>query len=248
MSINEELVRIQKGLAVPKGQKNEFGNYAYRSAEDILHAVKGLLVDHSVIIDTDIITVADRVYVKATAILRGEADSLSARGYAREPLSRKGMDESQITGAATSYAKKYALGNLFAIDNEKDADTMDNSQQGQGYTEEQYKLFLSALEADNGLKMLTLSKTLGSDVFTSLAASGAKGDKVKLRTKVNDLIINGGEILEDYVEQIIGFSDIDDSEGFNELISELNDAEKKLISKALPPQVLTTIKRWKNES
>jgi hypothetical protein len=116
------------------------------------------------------------------------------------------------------------------------------------YTEEQYKLFLSALEADNGLKMLTLSKTLGSDVFTSLAASGAKGDKVKLRTKVNDLIINGGEILEDYVEQIIGFADIDDSEGFNELISELNDAEKKLISKALPPQVLTTIKRWKNES
>ena len=248
MSINEDLVRIQKGLAVPKGQKNEFGNYAYRSAEDILHAVKGLLVDHSVIIDTDIVMVADRVYVQATAILRSETESLSARGFAREPLSRKGMDESQITGAATSYAKKYALGNLFAIDNEKDADTMDNSQQGQGYTEDQYQLFLSALEAPTGLKMLTLSKTVPLEVWNALAASGGKGEKTDRRTKVNKLVVNGNEVLEDYISQIIGFTENDDKDGFDELIAELDGAEKKLISKSLPGQTLTIIKGWKNES
>lgn len=116
------------------------------------------------------------------------------------------------------------------------------------YTAEQYESFLSALEAPTGLKMLTLSKTLGSDVFTNLAGSGEKGEKVKLRTKVNELIVNGNEVLEEYISQIIGFTENDDKDGFDELIAELDVAEKKLISKSLPGQALTIIKGWKNEA
>ena len=127
----KKLAEIQVGLAVEKGQRNDFGNYQYRNAEDILKAVKPLLGGLTIVIDTNIHAVGDRVYIEAVAILSDSETSVSAKGYAREPLHRKGMDESQITGAATSYAKKYALGNLFAIDNEADADSMDNSQEGE---------------------------------------------------------------------------------------------------------------------
>ena len=128
--INEELSRIQTGLAVKKGQKNDFGGYQYRNAEDILKAVKPLLGGMSIIVDTNIHIAGDRIYVEAIASLGDGESSVSAKAYAREPLHRKGMDESQITGSSTSYAKKYALGNLLAIDNEADADSMDNRQEG----------------------------------------------------------------------------------------------------------------------
>ena len=127
---HEKLAEIQISLAVEKGQRNDFGKYQYRNAEDILKAVKPLLAGHTLIIDTNIQSAGERVYIEAVATLSDGATEVSAKGYAREPLHRKGMDESQITGAATSYAKKYALGNLFAIDNEADADSMDNSAEG----------------------------------------------------------------------------------------------------------------------
>ena len=128
--IFKELSRIQTSLAVKKGQKNDFGKYQYRNAEDILKAVKPLLNGLSIVIDTNIHLAGDRVYVEAIASLGNGEFSVSAKAYAREPLHRKGMDESQITGSSTSYAKKYALGNLLAIDNEADADSMDNSKEG----------------------------------------------------------------------------------------------------------------------
>ena len=130
-TVQKKLAEIQVALAVEKGQRNDFGKYQYRNAEDILKAVKPLLGGLTVVIDTNIHAVGDRVYVEAVAILSDGERERSAKAYAREPLHRKGMDESQITGAATSYAKKYALGNLFAIDNEADADSMDNSQEGE---------------------------------------------------------------------------------------------------------------------
>ena len=129
-TVQKKLAEIQVALAVEKGQRNDFGKYQYRNAEDILKAVKPLLGGLTVVIDTNIHAVGDRVYVEAVAILSDGERERSAKAYAREPLHRKGMDESQITGAATSYAKKYALGNLFAIDNEADADSMDNRDQG----------------------------------------------------------------------------------------------------------------------
>lgn len=116
---------IQSELKAPKGQRNNFGNYNYRSAEDILEAVKPLLKKHNcaLVINDDIVEVADRVYVKATAMLAiANTPFASATAFAREALVKKGMDEAQITGSASSYARKYALNGLLAIDDTKDAD------------------------------------------------------------------------------------------------------------------------------
>ncbi len=120
------LNKIQKDLKAPKNQRNDFGKYNYRNCEDILEAVKPLLGDGQLVISDEIVLVGDRHYVKATAKLIDGDKETSVTAFAREPLERKGMDSSQITGASSSYARKYALNGLFAIDDAKDADTMDN--------------------------------------------------------------------------------------------------------------------------
>jgi hypothetical protein len=121
----KELIEIQAKLNAPKNQRNKFGGYNYRSCEDILAAVKPLLTENhcTLMISDEIFTTADRVYIKATATLKNESGEIeSTTAYAREGAEKKGMDESQITGAASSYARKYALNGLFAIDDTKDAD------------------------------------------------------------------------------------------------------------------------------
>lgn len=125
MNINEQLAEVQSKLKAPKNQRNNFGNYNYRSAEDILEAVKPLLHGQglTLTIDDEIVEVGGRVYVKATAtVTNNEAQRASATAYAREPEDKKGMDLAQLTGATSSYARKYALNGLFAIDDTKDAD------------------------------------------------------------------------------------------------------------------------------
>jgi len=120
------LQKIQAELKAPKGQTNSFGKYKYRSCEDIVEAVKPVLAkyDYALLLGDDVVEVGGRVYVKATAsIIESEKVLYYATAYAREPENKKGMDESQITGAASSYARKYALNGLFAIDDTKDADT-----------------------------------------------------------------------------------------------------------------------------
>lgn len=125
----EELKRIQSELKAPKGQYNSFGKYNYRSCEDILEAVKPLLSKHNaqLTISDDIVLVGDRVYVKATAKLKTEKEEIEVSAFAREAETKKGMDESQVTGTASSYARKYALNGLFLIDDTKDADTNENN-------------------------------------------------------------------------------------------------------------------------
>ena len=120
------MVIIQSKLNAPKNQWNNFGNYNYRSCEDILEALKPLLKETGCVlnISDEIQQVSDRIYVKATATLTtpdGKAYQSSA--FAREPLTKKGMDDAQVTGSASSYARKYALNGLFCIDDNKDADT-----------------------------------------------------------------------------------------------------------------------------
>lgn len=130
----KELMTIQTLLNAPKNQFNRFGGYRYRSCEDILGAVKPLLKDTetTLTISDEIIMIGDRVYVKATAtITNGKGEQVSASAFAREPQGKKGMDDSQITGSASSYARKYALNGLLAIDDTRDADTMDNRSAGQ---------------------------------------------------------------------------------------------------------------------
>ena len=113
-------------MKAPKGQTNKFGGYRYRSAEDILEALKPLLGEWgcSLVIQDDMVEVGGRVYVKATAnLIDNETESvLSTSAFAREAEVKKGMDDAQITGSASSYARKYALNGLFAIDDTKDPD------------------------------------------------------------------------------------------------------------------------------
>ena len=126
----EKLSRIQAELKAPKSQRNNFGNYNYRSCEDILEAVKPLLAREGLVLTiTDSIEmVGNRYYVKATATVTDGEKSISTTAYAREADGRKGMDESQVTGSSSSYSRKYALNGLFCIDDTKDADTMDNTE------------------------------------------------------------------------------------------------------------------------
>jgi len=120
----ELLNKVQTELKAPKTQENKFGGYKYRSCEDILEALKELEAKHSfcTLLSDEIMLVANRIYVKATAKFVCEKGEISVSAYAREAETKKGMDEAQITGSASSYARKYALNGLFAIDDTKDAD------------------------------------------------------------------------------------------------------------------------------
>lgn len=128
----KELIAIQSELKAPKSQFNKFGGYKYRKAEDILEAVKPLLNKQkcTLTITDDIVMVGNRIYVKATATIKNEKGEFeTTTGWAREEETKKGMDGSQITGASSSYARKYALNGLFAIDDNADSDTTDDGQQ-----------------------------------------------------------------------------------------------------------------------
>ncbi|AYN97231.1 recombinase [Pseudomonas sp. LTJR-52] len=138
-----KLAEVQKQLHAPKSQENKFGGYKYRSCEDILQAVKPLLGEMVIVITDEIVMVADRIYVKATATLTDGESSISTSAFAREALTKKGQDESQITGSASSYARKYALNGLLLIDDNKDADSQDNRTSGHPINKQQ----LNKLEA-----------------------------------------------------------------------------------------------------
>lgn len=128
-TIHEKLSQIQSKLNAPKGQYNSFGKYNYRNCEDILQALKPILAEHKchVSLSDEVVMVGNRFYIKATAtITDSENNSFSTTAFAREAESKKGMDESQVTGSTSSYARKYALNGLFAIDDNKDADTLNN--------------------------------------------------------------------------------------------------------------------------
>ena len=129
-NLNTSLSICQVELNAPKGQYNKFGKYNYRSCEDILTGVKPLLKAHnlSLTITDEIIAVGHRIYVKATATIANSQESLSVSAMAREPEEQKGMSASQITGTASSYARKYALNGLFSIDDTKDADSNEHQQ------------------------------------------------------------------------------------------------------------------------
>lgn len=127
----EKLVKIQQKLKAPKNQYNAFGKYKYRNAEDILEAVKPLLAEEGLLmtITDEIIEVGSRIYVKATVkVFEGE-NMFFTSAFARESETQKGMNDSQITGSASSYARKYALNGMFCIDDTKDADSMDNREE-----------------------------------------------------------------------------------------------------------------------
>jgi hypothetical protein len=143
MGIRESLFNIQQELKAPKSQRNDFGNFSYRSCEDILEAVKPLLKANNCVltISDELVNIGERYYIKATATLSSveEIGGISNIAYAREPAEKKGADLSQITGACSSYARKYALNGLFCIDDQKDADTTNNGKKDAKATKTQIK-------------------------------------------------------------------------------------------------------------
>ena len=152
-NIMKVLTEIQTKLKAPKGNYNSFGKYHYRSAENILEAAKPLLAEHqaTLLLTDEIILVGSRFYVKATAVFHLDNESVSVTAMAREDESKKGMDGSQVTGAASSYARKYALNGLFLIDDNKDADTdeyrhtQDNAPAQPMMTEQQYNQIMNSI-------------------------------------------------------------------------------------------------------
>ena len=153
---------IQAELKAPKGQYNKFGTYYYRSCEDIVEAAKPVLLKHDCYlnISDEIVQAGDRIYVKATAsVFKGSEMLATSTAFAREPESQKGMSESQITGTASSYARKYALNGLFAIDDTKDADTDEHRNTIPAPTEAHQRAF-DSVESLDELKSLweSLSK------------------------------------------------------------------------------------------
>ena len=131
LTFNERLLNAQSELKAPKSNFNSFGKYKYRSAEDILEAVKPVNKKYglTLILSDKPILIGDRYYIEATATISDGNDNITVTAYAREALHRKGQDESQITGTASSYARKYALNGLYLIDDTKDADTDEHRQQ-----------------------------------------------------------------------------------------------------------------------
>lgn len=123
----QKLARVQSKLKAPKDLKNSFGGYNYRNVEAIYEAVKPLLLQEGLVlsITDEVIEISDRIYIKATATVTDGFGLLSATGYAREESVKKGMDVAQVTGSCSSYARKYALGGLFLIDDNKDIDSME---------------------------------------------------------------------------------------------------------------------------
>ena len=149
---------IQAELKAPKGQYNSFGKYKYRSCEDIVEAAKPVLFKHGchLNLSDEMVQVGDRIYVKAIAtVLNGDVVIGTSTAFARESFDKKGMDDSQITGTASSYARKYALNGLFAIDDTKDADTNEHKQQASiPAPTEAYKRVFESVSSLEGLKAL----------------------------------------------------------------------------------------------
>ena len=128
MNIHQKLNIVQTLLKVEKGHRNNFGKYNYRNLADIFEGVKPMLAEYGcyLTVSDEIVNIGSHNYIKATATFGDGTDEISVSGFARESVQKKGMDDSQITGATSSYARKYACNGLFAIDDTADADTMDN--------------------------------------------------------------------------------------------------------------------------
>ena len=184
MTIAEKLGIIQQDLIAPKNQYNSFGKYNYRSCEDILEGLKPCLkkVKAAITISDDIVLVGDRFYVKATATLwDAESDAkISNTAWARESEDKKGMDASQVTGATSSYARKYALNGLFAIDDVKDADTRDNRQKE---AEEQKQAEVKAEKVASQ----KIDKTKVNALLSRCERDGVNPDKIASLYKVKTL-------------------------------------------------------------
>ena len=196
----EALSKIQKEMKAPKSQFNAFGKYKYRSCEDILEAVKPFLNGTVLYISDEMVLIGERYYIKATATLRNGDDAVSVTAYAREEVEKKGMDSSQITGAASSYARKYALNGLFLIDDTKDSDATNEHGKGAGDEKpkgsqvEQLKGKLGGNDAADPY----LTEAQAKDIMGQLRKAKIRGEALLSHFKVSRL----GELRESQLNEV----------------------------------------------
>ena len=194
MSVYEKLAAVQRELKAPKGQFNSFGKYKYRSCEDILEALKPVLSKNgcAVVLSDSVEQVGDRFYICATATITDYEthEQVHNTAFAREDTDKKGMDGSQITGTASSYARKYALNGLFLIDDTKDADTDAYHEQTTGEQRKEEPKIAAATAKANDVKKLLVKisgdKTIAQQVWNEQYKQDA-GDIVKMNAALLEL-------------------------------------------------------------
>lgn len=183
-TFTEKVVTIQTELKAPKGQINKFGNYKYRSLEDINEALKPLLAREQLqlTISDELALIGERYYIKATATISdGNGNHVKACGYARESKDKKGMDDSQITGTASSYARKYAMNGLFLIDDTKDADSNE-------FTEQTKKPSNNSEKKQQSQKNKNSLNASQKQIAVSKMTEFAKRQNIALEQAVNKLL------------------------------------------------------------
>lgn len=202
-SFNDKVVTVQSELKAPKGQYNSFGKYKYRSLEDINEAVKPLLakVGLTMTISDEPIMIGERIYIKATAVLSDGNKSLSVSGYAREAATKKGMDDSQITGTASSYARKYALNGLFLIDDTKDADTDENQQERTERSKKQGNKSSGLSEAQKKTATEKLTNFANAQSMTLQEATEKLFPYLKIQSSLPNLTPDEFGVLMNYLNQ-----------------------------------------------
>lgn len=191
MSIYTTLTEIQNELKAPKNQYNSFGKYKYRSCEDILEALKPLLLKHkaTLIINDEIQETGTRIYVKAICTFVVGDEKIQTTAFAREDESKKGMDGSQVTGASSSYARKYALNGLFLIDDTKDADTDEFKEQSKNKQENKSKQELTKEQINILYSMASEKGFTQKDIQSVISKSFNKRSVTELsHTEYNEIL------------------------------------------------------------
>lgn len=200
-NINSLLVEVQSELKAPKGQYNSFGKYNYRSTEDVLEGLKPILKEKNLVLVVfdDVVQVSDRVYIKSTAKLSYDQETIEVTAFARESLTKKGMDDSQITGTASSYARKYALNGMFLIDDSKDADSDEFSKQNKSQKNSEQKPKQPKITLEEvKMSLNDLVKKTGGD-YTAISAYLLKHVKAD---NFNELNVDQIQLANEYIKQL----------------------------------------------
>lgn len=239
MDLIEKLIKIQSELKAPKGQYNDFGKYKYRSCEDIFESLKPLLKEYQLVLQTndELLNIGDRYYIKATATLTDlDGSSISNTGYAREEDTKKGMDGSQITGASSSYARKYALNGLFLIDDTKDSDATNigNKEEALTYT------FKSGKHANESIKQVIETGDIEylQNLLDNDKTKQTLKEKIKLAADLVETPIPGEK---EQTEILFLTNEI------NELLSKVEDPDKVLKGRKTKGMGLADLIILKNE-
>lgn len=228
-----DLQRIQANLNVPKNQFNEFGKFSYRNCEDILQALKPLLdeLNCTLTLHDEIIHKKGRFYIRACATFKDSVgNAVQVAAYAREPDDKRGMDEMQLTGAASSYARKYALSGLFLLDDNKDADSVLN------VTEAETDAFTDLIEAEEGAKLFLMQANDSEKYLALVKRAMPKAGKVAFKENLSDLIMKAVADAQTCGARLKELVDSDDAHGIREVVDELSPEEKQVVWRQLTPQ------------